>query len=338
MERADFHIHYNPISYQEATRTAQEAINFADKANVRAVALLARGQIVDYFDEFVAYGKEKNVQVVTGIEHLAILPDTGVGVDLVCLGFDHKNDQIKEYFGSGEQRRLARIAGVQVRFLETRGFSFGSLSPEDQELLKTIKKGQVVEKAIHLCEMVSSLGINKPLLDQMITDNWPLWRQLQKSHFQIPYYKDSQRKQLGKFLYKLYFDIGKEGHLKVVDEVDEVLPVEDVIKIIHRAGGVVLYSPEGDYDDKNWQELCNLKVDGIMAWHGGRLGYNNKGKDVPTSAIKKALKSGLLVLGGSDYQEQNWKVGNGDGEMSISIRRFGELNCNLDQKRTLTGL
>ena len=67
-----------------------------------------------------------------------------------------------------------------------------------------------------------------------------------------------------------------------------------------------------------------------MAWHGGRMGTDQDQPDIPLDVIKECRRDGLLVLGGSDYQDLDWKVGTGNGQMFISLRRREELKERLE--------
>ena len=141
----------------------------------------------------------------------------------------------------------------------------------------------------------------------------------------MPNYKGNLRRQHGKFLYQLFFDIGMSGYNLIMKNVDEVGSVQKVLEVVHQAGGVVLYSPEGNFREDIWQELRKLGIDGIMAWHGGRLGFNMENRDIPCGTIKCAIRDKLLILGGSDYQQKDWLVGSGDGRLQMSMRRSKDL-------------
>ena len=126
-------------------------------------------------------------------------------------------------------------------------------------------------------------------------------------------------------MYELHFGPGKPGRLLARDSA------EDLVKIVHDCGGVVVYSPEGNFDQSVWNKLVDIKIDGVMAWHGSRLGKDRKGIDTNLNAIKSARKLGLLVLGGSDYdpRKQDWELGVGRGDLFINKRRLNEFKERL---------
>ena len=136
---------------------------------------------------------------------------------------------------------------------------------------------------------------------------------------------------VAKFLYEHLMAFGKEGFNYTKSGISfEPLSAVEVVRIIHQVGGGVLYSPEGGYNQKIWNRLIEMGIDGIMGWHGNKLGVEQRNSlqsiiaDTPIDVIIEARKGGLLILGGSDAQGGDWVLGKGNGQMCISPRRYEE--------------
>src|SRR5258708_2132532 len=306
--RVDYHVHYNPAD----EKTAYTAIEIAKKRNVVAMTILARSQVSDNTEDFIKYGESIGVDIVPGVEFLG--RNGQYSVDFILLGFDPQNKELKQYFGKDDNNQNKKRAEFQRNFLRTKGFSFSELDQSQELLLCKLLAGELSEKAINFCNIVAGIETNSELLCQLKEENSIEWKNVQEKYGSKLNFSDPV-KLTGKFLYNLYFQVDKEGYQEVRTDS------KTIIDVVHRAGGVVLYSPEGEYKSEIWENLQNEGIDGIMAWHAGKLGAN--GKDVPDISKKtiiNARKSELLVLGGSDYQQKDWEIGIGNGKDRKSTR------------------
>lgn len=314
-KRVDFHVHYRP----EQIETAYEVIEKASRVGVVVMSLVARGEISDQYDCIIEYAAERGVILVTGTEYLSFLHG-GEAVELILLNFDLHDYGIGCLLGTEENRpRNAQLAKKQKSFMESKGFTFDFLEGEDFELLDSLLSGDITEKAIKFCELAVRNPMNSELARYLKSENNSIWCGANENYGRRPNYMNRPDRLTAKFLWLLYFEVGKEGFFPVQYFLDEV------VDIVHGAGGVVLYSPEGEFRESTWNELINCGVDGVMGWHADRLGLNKGINDIPLDVIVSAKKNGLLVLGGSDYQQQDWDVGEGNGKMFISPRRYGDL-------------
>lgn len=316
-ERADFHVHYTE-------ETAKEIISYAARENVKGLALVGRAEISGGTNKFVEFGEAMGVDVIMGVEYLARVKDNTF-VDLIAFGFDHEDPTIQYYFSSKSEYQKdinTDIASKQKAFLEEKGFTFKDLEEEEERLLNLLMEGAIAEKAIKFCELVVKNPLNRKKFEQLKEERKKEWNEVYDEYADKPGYRNNPLYLESKFLWYLYFRSGKEGYFPVLKSAD------DVIKIVHEAGGVILYSPEGEYEEEVWDNLKSHGIDGIMAWHGGRV-------ELSSEVIKNARKEDLLVLGGSDYhpQKNNWQVGVGSGDMFISIRRMEELRQKLEEMR-----
>ncbi len=305
MERVDFHVHYENGEIFNSKYIFEEA----KRNNVVALALVGRLELSDDLDRYINIGKNFDVKVFAGVEYPVHVENTLV--DLVFIGFDHTNVEIKNLFGKCERKKdNSRVALLQKMFLENEGFMIEGSSDETRDLLTQLLNGEISEKAISFCKIAVNNANNKEKLESLKVERKHLWDETCEKYFGRSGYKEYQSIE-AKFIWKNYFDFGKPGFLPV--QVD----VKNILEGVHNAGGVALYSPEGKFDRKIWGTLCNFGIDGIMGWHGGKL-------EIDTKTIAETRIKGLLVLGGSDYHpgKKEWKVGIGNGDMYISIRRM----------------
>jgi len=310
----DFHVHYKP----EREESAYDAIDLAVEANVKHIALLARSEVSPNFNQFKMYGETVGVKVETGVELCTSLSDQEVG--LVGLGFDDTND-IQSWLGNDmKKQKSARLAKKQLSFLQSQGFNFDNLNGHGR-LLSNLLSGEVTEKAINFCKIASDIPENAEVI-KSIQENSPLWTKVKEDFGDKPEYKDVL---VAKFLYYNYFAHGKPGNNT------PKTGTKDAVERIQRNGGVALYSPEGNFNIDTWNKLKDIGIDGIMAWHGDKM-------ELDFNMVKEIRSDGFLVLGGSDYQERDWKVGTGSGAMYISERRGAELSERLISNKEVSNV
>jgi hypothetical protein len=322
----DFHVHIDPVA--DRIESARQLFEVAQKRGVVAMAVLMRSEIPDELPEIIELGREMGISVFSGVEYQVGVDGKSAGV--VCLGFDCNDPLVQRYFGQEVNREENRERAERQRaFLISKGFSFEQIEMQDREMLSALLGGNISEKAIHFCEIVARNPENSDFVENLKRQDAELWQQVWSKYFEMPNFIADPRKLEGKFLYLKYFDFGKEGYEDVLTQA------EKIVEAIHGASGVVLYSPEGDFDIEVWEKFQNIGVDGIMGWHGSQLGRDGKSGevDIPMRVIKSARKNGLLILGGSDFQGKDWRLGDGNGEMFISVRRYGELVEFIEERR-----
>lgn len=308
MERVDFHVHY-----ENGNEFSPEGLfKEAKKNEVIALALVGRLELSDNLDQFIDVGKSFGIEVFAGVEYPVRI--NGVLVDLVAVGFNHKDRSIKNLFGKSERKKdNAWVARYQKEFLEKKGFLVEGVSNEDKELLTALLGGEISEKAIRFCSIVVRNLQNQEILARLKSENNNLWHETYDKYNMRPGYTEIQNID-AKFLWRIFFNFSKPGYLSIQNGVT------NIIDAVHSANGVVLYSPEGKFNDKVWGNLCVTGVDGIMGWHGSRI-------EISRDIVKEAMNAGLLILGGSDFHsgKNEWKVGVGDGLLFMSSRRLNDL-------------
>lgn len=305
MERVDFHVHYE----NGAEFDVNDVFNEAVRKNVVGLALIGRLELSDNLSEYIRIGEKYGVKTLLGVEYPVRIENTLV--DLVSIGFDYTNDEIKNLFGKCERKKdNSRVALLQKRFLENEGFIIEGSSDETRDLLSQLLNGEISEKAISFCKVAISNPKNKEKLESLKIEKQDLWDETYKKYFGRQGYTEYQNIE-AKFIWKNYFDFGKPGFLPVQ------ISATNIIERVHNAGGVVLYSPEGKFNKNVWDNLCEIGIDGIMGWHGGKL-------EIDTKTIAEIRIKKLLVLGGSDYHpgKKEWEIGIGNGDMYISTRRM----------------
>jgi predicted metal-dependent phosphoesterase TrpH len=89
----------------------------------------------------------------------------------------------------------------------------------------------------------------------------------------------------------------------------KVLPLEDVVSIIKKSGGVAVWAHPGTNLRKRAlvNRLTGCGIEGIEAWHP------NHTPDITRLALREAEKRGLVCTGGSDYHfDEARKAGIGE--------------------------
>lgn len=324
-ECVDFHLHYKV----EDENLVFQIIDNCKNVGIVAMTLLLKSEVSRRYQEFVNYGRKRGISIVSGVECY-----TKIGkkdTDLICLGFDWEHSGIQQLFDKRIGRNeSAELAIRQKRFLEQLGFSFTELDPLSEKKVQELLSGSVTEKAIEFCRIAALAPVNQEIFNNVKKENPHLWDEAVQKYGHVDFYKNPINFN-GKFLWMLFFS----------PEYGSFPPsywlYQQIISVIHHAGGVVLYSPEGKFSSELFEDLVHAEIDGIMGWHGSKLGlggYDSK-EDIPLNVFKRCLKEGLLVLGGSDAQGLNWEVGVGDGKMFISKRRYRDLEKRLEYIRNL---
>lgn len=317
-KRADFHVHYDVKN----PKSAETIIKDARSKNVVIIGLVGRAEYSVKLPELVRFGQERKVIVLPGVEYKARLNyELHESVDLICLDFNPQSAEIANYFAENapkQQQINKEIAAKEKEFLETRGFSFDNLNDEDKKVLGEIFRGEHTDKAIKLCRI--AVNTKKEYVEELKKKYPQEWQEVQERYGIKPWYKNDPIGLDAKFLYELYFaNETKPGYQYAI--APYITPVQKVIEATHKSGGVVLYSPEGKFNETTWQRLVDLGIDGIMAWHGGRL-------ELPKSLAADIRRKGLLILGGGDYDpaRNHWQIGTGgENSMFISPKRYEEL-------------
>ncbi len=291
VNKADFNIHYTDL-------TALETIRKAKEKQLQIISLVRRSEISDLLSEYVDFGKQIGIEVISGLEY--VISNNELKCGILCLGFDSQDNIIRKYFGKPEtEEKSAQIAQRQKHFLENECFTFNYLLGYEAELLSNLLAGKITEKAIRFCQLAVRSGENENRVNQLMAENYKLWEAVKEEYQRLPGYFGNMDALKAKFLWKLYFDLGKPGSIRTGAHWKEV------INAIHNSGGIALYLPDKSFEVNTWRILVDGGIDGVLAWHGDKVKLDKE-------TIKKIKKSGLLVLGGSDYDpyKKTWPMSN----------------------------
>ena len=303
-EAVDFHVHYS----DQPGRTVVEV---AAANGLVCIGLVRRLEISSNLQEFVDFGRDKGIRVEPGVEWVA-----RIGVDkaeLIALGFDVSHPVVRKYFGVEEAvERNAEIARRQKAFLEEMGYVFDGTSNRDIETINKLEAGRISEKAIAWCRLLIGASGNKEKIESYLNSHASSWNEAVKNYGKMPRYSNKQEL-LAKFFWSELFALGKPGCFPTPSQG----ATDEIIRGVHDAGGIVIYSPEGSFSWKIFEKLADLGTDGVMGWHGSRL-------ELDRQSVARIRKRGLLVLGGSDFdpEKNHWQLGVGDGRMYVSSRRL----------------
>lgn len=314
----DFHIHSSE-DYEENKKVILEA----QARRAFAIGLVGKIEMPPDIGQLMEYGETIGVEVIPGVETPEELV-RGVFSDFIGLGFNPDHPLAVKYF-TNESRRIRNqeLAYRQVEVLKKHGFSFDALTGEDKELFNRVTHGYEPQKAVNLCRLVVLNPINKEALGKFGRENkdwslvWEFYSKQDRFRNQPEYLK-------AKVLEFILFDFGKEGY------TPSVTNPEVIIDAIHKAGGVVFYSPEGKFDKNVWERFRELQGDGIMLFHGGRLRWPQEVR--PVEFLRDMRKNGLIIGGGSDFdpKKNHWEVVTGDGSLRLSHRRLDELKKRIE--------
>lgn len=329
----DFHVHYSGKTAQgteeeiaEATVvTVKKIITDAANKGLCAIALVGRAEIIDNFEQFRAIAEARRIELIPGVEYTVSVhtpnSDKPFHVDLINLGFIPEHPSVRQYFGKEEMlAQNSDIARKQKDFLQSQGMQFEGISDQDDELMERLLAGKITEKAIKFCQVSVRNDRNSELVELLKRKYVADWQKVIELYSGKKGYETLEELD-AKFLWWIYFRIGQPGHIPVQSDSKKI------VSAIHEAKGISLYSPEGEYNQSVWNTLQDQEIDGLMAWHGKRL-------EIPRNVIWAARKSGLLILGGSDYnpEKNDWQIGEGDGSMFISSKRLDEYKAYMSRK------
>lgn len=296
----DFHVHCTDS-------TARSVIDLAAQNGLVGIGLVQRVSYSPATSEYIEYGKKQGVEIWPGVEFTMMVK--GQGTDLIVLGFNPMNPDIAELFNTqNRMEHSGRIAQMQRNFLENRGFEFDTLTrKEDLDLIKDLLSGQITEKAISWCRLVVKGFNNRDSIELLKSEFPDEWREVLNNYQGKPSYDTVDRLE-AKFLWAHYFAPGKEGYIPVNN--DQLL--RNAVKSVHEAEGLIVYSPEGNFNIDVWKELKAIGVDGVMGWHGGEI-------ELSPDQVELIEKQGKLILGGSDYdpEKEDWKIGRGNGRLDM---------------------
>lgn len=311
MERVDFHVHYQHAK----NGSSIDVINNSASNNIGAIALMEKSQISPDFSDHIKYGEERGVKVFTGMEVVTKYQSQEIG--LVCLGFDHGSEALQWWRSDFDKTDYkSELVRKQYQFMLDEGYVFEGISDDEEKILERFLKGKSTEGAIEICRVLSNLPVNREIIQHLQDEMSEEFLIHKDKYGNKPEYAGDFD---AKFIYNCYFAVGRKGNFAKIPDT------RDVIDRIRQAKGVSLYSPEGKFSYEDWNMLLDFGIDGIMGWHAGRLGESENNRDIPIDVIKDILRRDLLVLGGSDYQGRDWKLGYGDGSMYISNRRLDDL-------------
>ena len=307
---ADFHVH--------AGQDHETLIDKAASRNLKVITWTGRGEIPSNTTQAVEYGQQKGVQVLPSVEYPARVLD-GVTADLIAIGFNPKSAEIQEYFGRDEEKQTwinKQVARLQFDFLSSAGFDFEWLSEDDRREMDEMMAGNISDKAFRFCRIVATLPQNQSTLSQLKAAQHDSWNKIHQEYIDKPGYKTFPVLIDAKFLWYIYFRPGAPGY-KSYESV--ITPSHRIIEAVHKADGIVLYSPEGKFSQDIYSKLVSDGIDGVMGWHGSRL-------ELTKGQIRQIRHDELIILGGSDYdpEKNDWQIGSGSGSLWMSPGRLAE--------------
>lgn len=314
----DLHVHAMTIDQ------ALSVVRLASEKKVKHVAILQRAGFVfsgSEEKEIVEGGPELE-NVFFGTEYTCEVVG-GRRADLIALGADPESEDMRSL-----QQRLvdwnAQALDLQAVKLSELGFEFNT--DELSKLRNEVTSRSQPERAWGIAQLAVGNKVNLDLARTITGSEW----ELKRNDFVGKYSGDLLEAKL-----YWYFFLSPQSANYIPAGPPEISS-KNFIAIVHKAGGIVAYSPERNFDKLVWEELQDQGVDGIYAWHGGAMGVGDGKSILSQEDILEARRKKLLVLGGGDYdpKKNDWQIGEGMGGMYISPRRVSELKEQLERVRS----
>jgi len=301
----DFHIHgLTPEDTKTSIATSREM-------GLSAIAVIYRTQLPQQLPfSSPEFSPTPELTILTGIEYSPRFH--GQLIDVLLLGFNHSDSQIRKYFGSENQtQHNIDIANKQKEFLERQGLITVPQNPEDETKYSHLLAGDISAKAITWCQIISHHPDNRTHIDKSKRQHWQKF---------VTQHSGDQSEE--KFLYWLFFAAGKPGYIPVQLEIDQVA------QTVHAAGGVVIYSLEPKNHESVPDSLIekianNSSFDGVSAWHGEHFLLTK-------SQVKMLTQADKTIIGGSDYDPAKkhlpnpWNIATGNNRYMYISKRTGE--------------
>ncbi|GEM_PF-6339208 len=296
----DFHVHHSD-------ETALTIIETAKTKNIKGLALIGKLEFSSYIRKYINEGEKMGIVVIPGVESPAISRNNDI-FDLISIGSNPEAPSVSNIWLDNNRTKMnIELAQDEKLFFESVGFKFEGLIDKDLFLFNSIMQGFISTPGFRLCELITRNPINERKLLGYKLKEFELWNKTVEKYSRKPLFDNKQMLE-AKFLYNYLFIENKPSFIL------GPRTSQKTFDLVHEAGGVVLYSPEGNFNLDSWKHLIKEGVNGIMAWHGGKLGLKSNGNtDIPIDIILDARKKGLLVLGGSDYThwKNDWQMGIG---------------------------
>ena len=102
-KRYDLHSH---STVSDGSCTPKELIDLAEKAELAGISITDHDTIDAYTDDLLSYAKEKNIELIPGVEFSSCYQDTGIHLLGYC--FDLQNQAIREFCIRHKDRRKER--------------------------------------------------------------------------------------------------------------------------------------------------------------------------------------------------------------------------------------
>lgn len=342
-ELADFHVHFNG-----SIEDGIEVIDRAARCGASIIAMLEKQmatepKVVKVLRE---YGEKKKVEVLSGMELVAVDEGREDYVDLIAIGIDTSSTSISDWL-SKEAKQIARkerMAGIKVE-LEEMGFTFPPIdngTEDDDPRQNELFAGLNTSNGLTFGKILWSASSNGQKLNTVqfedLKNEYPrAWNKTKQKCF-TPESNYTEKKPnfdeeyiYGTLMYHALFDVGQRftdrNHANSTDTIQR----------IHTAGGLAFYSPEGKFEPDLMEQLILDGIDGIFAYHGTKMGYEieeaegHRKISIPSRYLRSYRERGLLILGGSDFQGKDWEVGSGIGDMAIRMdqKRYEKLRERL---------
>lgn len=282
----DMHMH---TIYSDGSKTVKEVLEECEKMGLKVIAITDHNTCAAYYDK--AYRESRKYfsgTIIRGTELNARFQNRSIEI----LGYHVNPDVImkwreKYYSKEAVQRNVELISNRYFKILDDKGIKCDRKKIRLQETTERDCMRDIFEEILTYPENEKILG---------------------KEYFNLPeltFYRN---------------EIANPNSDYFLDWVSTFPSAEEVVEIIHKAGGKAFFAHPFEYkfnDTMDYVEslVQTVNLDGIECYHPSA----EDGNKIPI-LISYSKSKGLLISGGSDYHGElkpNIELGKGKGSLKI---------------------
>jgi len=277
--KIDLHSH---STASDGKLSPERLIDLAIKQGVKTLALTDHDSISG-LERALEYSRDKNIELVLGIEFSANPGDLAKELHVLGLFIDIKNKEIKELIEKQKEFKLEHTKKL-IKKLNQLGYDLTF-----EEVSKHSNK--------------SFFG--RPAIARFLVSKYPQFKTVEQVFSEL---------------------LGSEGKAFCKNEST---PIQKIIQVIHKAGGLAILAHPGyiDPDVENViQEFIKFGGDGLEVDYPYVL-LREEAPKLRNKFRKIAEENNLIISGGTDFHEENKDFNLGD--FGLTEKEFKKMKAGL---------